>query len=41
MHLQIDDDMNCRCEDGGSAPIVFVPKVDFKTLRDPSIIDAF
>jgi hypothetical protein len=41
MLMEIDSDMNCRCEDGDCSPMIFVPKVDFKTLRDPNIIDAF
>jgi hypothetical protein len=41
MHMEIDGDMNCRCEDSECAPIIFVPEVDFKTLKDPNIIDAF
>jgi len=41
MHMEIDSDMNCRCEDRGCSPVVFVPEVDFKTLKAPNIIDAF
>jgi hypothetical protein len=41
MRLEIDSDMNCSCEEPGCSPIVFVPEVNFKTLKDPNIIDAF
>jgi hypothetical protein len=41
MRLEIDSDMNCYCQETDCSPIVFVPEVDFKTLKDPNIIDAF
>jgi hypothetical protein len=41
MHMEIDSDMNCSCPDSDCSPIIFVPDVDIKTLKDPSIIDAF
>ncbi len=40
MLMEIDSDMNCNCSDKDCKPVVFVPKVDFKSLRDPNIIDA-
>jgi hypothetical protein len=41
MHMEIDSDMNCSCQDSDCSPMIFVPDVDFKTLKDPNIIDAF
>jgi hypothetical protein len=41
MLFEIDSDMNCKCGDGDCNPMIFVPEVDFKTLKDPNIIDAF
>jgi hypothetical protein len=41
MHLEIDGDMNWNSPDGDCSPIIFVPDVDFRTLKDPDIIDAF
>jgi len=41
MRMEIDSEMNCACEDGDCSPMIFVPEVDFKSLKDPSIIDAF
>jgi len=33
--------LNYRVLDEGAAPMIYVPMVDFETLEDPSIIDAF
>ncbi len=41
MHMEIDNDMNWSSRDPDCSPMIFVPKVDFRTLEDPSIIDAF
>ena len=41
MLMEIDADMNFRCDDEDCCPMIFVPKVDFKKLTDPNIIDAF
>ncbi len=41
MRMEIDNDMNCKCEDSDCSPVIFVPKVDMKTLQDPNIIEAF
>lgn len=41
MHMEIDSDMNCRCDDPSCRPVVFVPEVDFRALKAPNIIDAF
>jgi len=39
--MEIDNDMNCVCEDTDCSPIIFAPDVDLSTLKDPNIIDAF
>jgi len=39
--IEIDSDLNYRVLDEKADPIVYVPMVDFETLEDPSIIDAF
>ena len=41
MYMEIDRDMNCTCGDQDCSPVVFVPDVDFKNVKDPNIIDAF
>ncbi len=41
MYMEIDSDMNCFCDDPTCSPVVFVPEVNFRTLKDPHIIDAF
>jgi hypothetical protein len=41
LHLELDSDLNYRVEEEGADPLVFVPMVNFETLEDPSIIDAF
>jgi hypothetical protein len=41
MLMEIDSDMNCNCEDRDCSPVIFVPEVDFKALKEPNIIDAF
>ncbi|MBA4422139.1 MAG: hypothetical protein C0390_03425 [Syntrophus sp. (in: bacteria)] len=41
MWMEIDSDMNCRCQETDCRPIIFVPDVDFSRLEDPNIIDAF
>ncbi len=41
MLMEIDSDMNCSCEDEHCNPMIFVPKVDMRSLTDPNIIDAF
>jgi hypothetical protein len=41
IHMEIDSDMNCSCDDPGCSPMIFVPDIDFKTLNEPHIIDAF
>lgn len=41
MHMEINSEMNCRCQDRDCSPVVFVPDVNFRSLKDPHIIDAF
>ncbi len=41
LSIEIDSDLNYRVLDEGAAPMIYVPMVDFETLEDPSIIDAF
>ncbi len=41
MNIEIDSQVNCRVQEEGAEPMVFVPIVDFEKLTDPSIIDAF
>jgi len=40
MHLTIDSDLRWSVEEDAS-PMLFRPDVDFRKLKDPSIIDAF
>jgi hypothetical protein len=39
--VEIDSDLNFSVPDSDANPLIFVPMVDFSTLEDPSIIDAF
>jgi hypothetical protein len=41
MQIEIDRDLKYSVSEPGAKPLVFVPMVDFSTLEDPSIIDAF
>jgi hypothetical protein len=41
MHIEVDDQLEYRVREEGADPIVFIPKVDFQALEDPSIIDSF
>jgi len=41
MHIEMDSELNYYVSDPDARPLVFVPIVDFSTLEDPSIIDAF
>jgi hypothetical protein len=41
MRMEIDSDMNCSCQEADCTPVIFVPEVNLKTLKDPNIIDAF
>ena len=41
MHIEMDSELNYSVSEPDSKPLVFVPMVDFSTLEDPSIIDAF
>jgi hypothetical protein len=41
MIIEIDGELRYHIVEGETEPLVFVPLVDFTTLTDPSIIDAF
>jgi hypothetical protein len=41
LELDIDSQLNYRVLQPGAEPLVFAPLVDFKKLKDPSIIDGF
>jgi hypothetical protein len=40
IQIEVDSELNYRVAEGAEL-MVFVPLVDFKKLKDPSIIDAF
>jgi hypothetical protein len=37
----MDRELNCSVANSDAKTLIFVPTVDFGTLEDPSIIDAF
>jgi hypothetical protein len=41
IHIEIDSELNYKVGEADADPLVFVPNVDFATLKDPSIIDGF
>jgi hypothetical protein len=41
LHLQVDSELNFIVKEPQAVPLVFVPRVNFQKLDDPSIIDAF
>ena len=41
IEMEIDSDLQYTIHSAGAQPVVFAPMVDFDTLEDPSIIDAF
>ena len=41
MQIELDSELDCRVREEGADPVVFIPRVDFETLEDPSIIDSF
>jgi hypothetical protein len=41
IHIEIDSDLHNKVLEPGADPLVFVPDVNFATLKDPSIIDGF
>ncbi len=41
IHLEIDSEAQCRVVGSGADPITFIPDVDFSTLPDKRITDAF
>jgi hypothetical protein len=41
LRLEVDSELKITARSPGAEPRVFVPTVDFSTLKEPSIIDAF
>jgi hypothetical protein len=41
MGITITSDLDYTVDDPDCRPMIFVPEVDFKNLKEPSIIDAF
>ena len=41
IHIEMDSDLNYKVLEPDANPLIFVPDVDFATLKDPSIIDGF
>jgi len=41
LHIEIDSALSYRVQEADAQPMVSVPMVDFGSLKDPSIIDAF
>jgi hypothetical protein len=41
LHLEIDSDLNHRVQEADAAPLLFVPMMNLRKLKEPSIIDAF
>jgi hypothetical protein len=37
----VDRDLNHRIVEGGPAPLVFEPEIDWSRFRDPNIIDGY
>lgn len=41
MKFVVDSELNHRIVEGGDAPLVFEPDVDWKKFKDPNIIDGY
>ena len=41
LHIEIDSALNYTVQEPDAQPLLSSPMVDFATLKDPSIIDAF
>ncbi len=41
IRIEMDGKLNYSVPDSDAEPLIFLPMVDFNTLKDPSIIDAF
>jgi hypothetical protein len=39
--IAVDSDLNHRIVQGGPAPLVFEPDVDWQRFKDPNIIDGY
>jgi len=41
LHLTIDSQMQVSVREPGAQPLVFLPYVDWKTFKEPNIIDSY
>ena len=41
LHIEMDSDLNYTVQEPDARPLVSMPMVDFSTLKDPSITDAY
>ena len=41
MVIELDSQLNYTVQEQDAEPLVYVPLIDFNTLDDPSIIEAF
>ena len=41
LHIEIDSELNYKVQETDAAPLLSAPIVNFGTLQEPSIIDAF
>jgi len=41
IRIEIDSDLNIRCVDDGSDPMICVPKVNVFEAKEPGIVDIF
>lgn len=41
LHLEVDSDLNYHVAEPEAAPLLFVPLMNLRKLKDPSIIDKF
>jgi hypothetical protein len=41
LHIEIDSELNYKIQEQDAVPLLSVPMVNFGTLEDSSIIDAF
>jgi hypothetical protein len=41
LHIRLDSEMRVSVNEAGAQPLVFEPDVNFATLKDPNILDAY
>lgn len=41
IRMAVDSELNCRILEGGPAPLVFEPEVDWARFTDPNIIHKY